>query len=76
MINSFTAAMGPCGIYLIKVNNGSTRIMFKICSKLKINTAEIRHRRRSFAFIINLAGGSTVEVNVIRGSIVYNNRCH
>ena len=33
----------PAGIYLFKVNNGNTRAMCEICSKLKIRTPERRH---------------------------------
>ena len=35
--------MIPAGIYLFKVNNGNTKAMCKICSKLTINTPERRH---------------------------------
>ena len=42
----------PPGIYLLKVNNKSTRIKCEICSKLTINTPERRHWRRSGVFIV------------------------
>ena len=32
----------PAGIYLVKVNNGNTKTMREICSKLKIKTPERR----------------------------------
>ena len=40
----------PVGIYLLKVNNRSTRPMCEICSKLTIKTAE----RLSGVFIVNI----------------------
>ena len=40
------------GIYLFKVNNRNTRIMFEICSKLTIKILE--RLRRSGVFIVNL----------------------
>ena len=43
----------PAGIYLLKVNNRSTRIRCEICSKLIIKTPERRHWRRSGVFIVN-----------------------
>ena len=44
----------PAGIYLFKVNNGNTRRMCEICSKLTIKTPErLWHWRRSVAFIVN-----------------------
>ena len=41
----------PAGIYLLKVNNGSTRTRCEICSKLTIKIPEWRHA--SFFFIVN-----------------------
>ena len=46
-------ATDSAGIYLFKVNNGNTRKMFEICSKLTIKTPE-RYWRRSGVFIDNL----------------------
>ena len=43
----------PAGIYLLEVNNGNTRTRCEICSKLRINTPERRHWRRSGVFIVN-----------------------
>ena len=43
----------PAGIYLLKVNNGSTRTRCEICSKLTIKIPERRHWRRSGIFIVN-----------------------
>ena len=42
----------PLGIYLLKVNNGNTRIRSKIYSKLTIRTLERSHWRSS-VFIVN-----------------------
>ena len=43
----------PASIYLLKVNNKSTRIRCEICSKLTIKTPEQRQWRRSSVFIVN-----------------------
>ena len=43
----------PIGIYLCKVNDESTRAMYKICSKLTIKTSEGRHEHRLGVFILN-----------------------
>ena len=40
-------------IYLFKVNNGNTRTMCKICSKLTLITPDLRHWRRFVVFIVN-----------------------
>ena len=40
-------------IYLFKVNNGSTRTMCEICSKVLKRTPERRHRCRSAVLFIN-----------------------
>ena len=40
-------------IYLFKVNNGNTRIICKICSKLILKILERRHWRHSSAFIVD-----------------------
>ena len=42
------------GIYLLKVNNGNTKTMCEICSKLIIKTPEQRRWRHSLVFIINI----------------------
>ena len=42
----------PIGIYLLKVNNRSTRKRCEICSNLIITTPERRHWRRSDVFIV------------------------
>ena len=44
----------PEGTYLFKVNNGYTRTMYKICTKLNIKTPEQRHWCRSGVLIVNL----------------------
>ena len=41
------------GIYLFKVNNGNTKTMCEIRSKLTIKTPERRQLRRSSVFIVN-----------------------
>ena len=33
-------SINPTGIYLLKVNNGNTRVISEICSKLAIKTPE------------------------------------
>ena len=43
----------PVGIYLLKVNNRTTRPSCEICSKLTIKITERRHWRRSGVFIVN-----------------------
>ena len=43
----------PVSIYLIKVSNGITRTIYKICLKLAINESERLHGLRSGVFIIN-----------------------
>ena len=42
------------GIYLFKVNNGNTRTMCEICSKLTIKTPERRHRHRFWCLYCEL----------------------
>ena len=42
------------GIYLLKVNNKSTRTKYDICSKLTTNTPEWLRWNRSSVFIVNL----------------------
>ena len=42
----------PAGIYLFKFNNGNTKTLRKICSKLTIKAAEQRQWRRSGIFIV------------------------
>ena len=43
----------PAGIYLLKVNNRSTRARCEICSKLTIKIPERRHWRRFGIFTVN-----------------------
>ena len=43
----------PAGISLLKVNNGNTRKISEICSKLTINTPEQRQWHHSSVFIVN-----------------------
>ena len=52
-ISKLKQVYSPAGIYLFKVNNGNTRTMFEICSKLTIKTPERRQLRRSGVFIVN-----------------------
>ena len=44
----------PAGIYLLKVNNGNTRTICEICSKLTIKTPEQRQSRRYGVFMLTL----------------------
>ena len=43
----------PIGIYMFKVNNGSTRTICEICSKLAIKTPE-RYGHHSGVFVVKL----------------------
>ena len=43
----------PANIYLLKINNRSTKKRSEICSKLTIKTSERRQWRRSGIFIVN-----------------------
>ena len=43
----------PASIYLFKVNNGNTRTMCEICSKLTITIPKQNQWRRSGVFIVN-----------------------
>ena len=43
----------PASIYLFKFNNGNTRTVYEIGSKLTIITLEQLHWRRSAVFIVN-----------------------
>ena len=52
----------PAGIYLVKVNNGNTIIMCKICSKLTIKTLEQHHCRRSGVFVANFTPCPTASI--------------
>ena len=52
----------PAGIYLLKVNNRSTRTKCQICSKLAIKTPERHHWHRSGVFIVNFEHISRHEV--------------
>ena len=49
----FGTGSNPAGIYLLKVNNKSTRTRYEIYSKLTIKTSERRQGRRSGVFIVN-----------------------
>ena len=53
VIKAHKQCPSPAGIYFFKVNNGKTRTMFEIYSKLTIKTPERRHWRRSSVFIVN-----------------------
>ena len=44
----------PIGIYMFKVNNGSTRTICEICSKLAIKTPERYHGHHSGVFVVKL----------------------
>ena len=48
-----TLKSSTAGIYLLKVNNRSTKTRCKICSRLTIKIPERRHWRRSGIFIVN-----------------------
>ena len=49
----FLNTQSLAGVYLFKVNNGSRRKMYKMCSKLSLKTPE-RHQWHLFkAFIVN-----------------------
>ena len=45
--------INPANVYLFKANNGNTRAMREICSKLTIKKPERRHWRRFGVFIVN-----------------------
>ena len=53
VIKAHKQCPSPAGIYFFKVNNGKTRTMCEIYSKLTIKTPERRHWRRSSVFIAN-----------------------
>ena len=53
VIKAHKQCPSPAGIYFFKVNNGKTRTMCEIYSKLTIKTPERRHWRRSSVFIVN-----------------------
>ena len=50
----------PASFYLLKVNNGNTKILFEICSKLRIKALEQCHWRRSDVFIVNFEQSSYI----------------
>ena len=50
---TFHTRARPAGIHLFKFNNGNTRIMREIYSKLTLQTREQRQRRRFSVFIVN-----------------------
>ena len=52
MVSVKTIHINPAGIYLFKVNNGNTRTICKMCSKLIIKTQE-RRQYHSGVFIVN-----------------------
>ena len=58
------ARLNPGGIYLLKVNSGSTRTVFEICSKLTIKTPERRHWRCYGVFIEQVNAGQVVTLNL------------
>ena len=43
----------PAKIYQLKVDNGNTKKMHEICSKLTVKTPERRHWRCSIVFVVN-----------------------
>ena len=45
--------MNEGGIFLFKINNGNTRTMYEICSKLTISTPEGRHWRPSGVLVVH-----------------------
>ena len=49
----YVSAIFSAGIYLVKTNNGNTRTMCEICSKLTIKIPEQSHWHRSGVFIVN-----------------------
>ena len=49
----FFSSILLAGIYLFKINNGNTKAMCKICSKLIIKTPERGHWYRSVIFVLN-----------------------
>ena len=53
VIKAHKQCPSPAGINCFKVNNGKTRTMCEIYSKLTIKTPERRHWRRSSVFIAN-----------------------
>ena len=67
------------GIYLLKVNNGNTRKICEICSKLRIKTPERPHLNivwhRSNVFIINFEQISNT-VNTVFPLSLWINKCH
>ena len=54
----------PAAIYLLEVNNRNTRTRCLICSRLTINTLELRQRRHSGVFIVNFEHNVTPCSNV------------
>ena len=52
----------PSIIYMFKVNNGNTRTMCEICSKLTIKTTERRHwRQNDVIYFTHCSGVTTVD---------------
>ena len=50
-VNAGWLTIFPVGIYSFKNNNGNTRTMCEICSKLTIKMPERRHQRHSGVFV-------------------------
>ena len=54
LILSYAARIYLAGAYLLKVNNGNSRVKCEICSKFTIKTSDRRHWRHSGVLIVNL----------------------
>ena len=50
---AFSNSVYWVNIYLFKFNNGNTRIICEIFSKLTVKTLELRQWRRSGIFVVN-----------------------
>ena len=59
----------PVGVYLLKVNNRSTRTRCEICSKLTLKTPERRQWRGSGVFIVNF---EHVNADWVEKTLAYN----
>ena len=51
--NSYGSVGNPPSFFLFKINNGNTKSILEICSKLTIKTPEQRHGRCFGVYIIN-----------------------
>ena len=70
--NTFDESINPAGIYLLKVNNRSTRARCKICSKLTIKTPKRRQQiiyfrsfqvvSDCFSLLLTLVGSPLIQV--------------